>query len=199
MDFGVRVIAEGLAGDDRACVVRRGEELVVVVADGAGGMAGASAAAEKVVARLPEESLDSVTACEQALERLDQELTHVGESTAVVLVFGKGSVWGASVGDSEAWLLHDGLAIELTADQRRKPVLGSGHARATGFGPRTFRGRLLVGTDGLFKYAAHGRVVQLAVDLVPAEAVLSLTQAARLPSGGLQDDVAVVVVAGLPD
>ena len=196
MDFGLQVLAAGFTGDDRARVVRRGEVLVMVVADGAGGVAGASAASEKVVAHVPEAALESATACAKALERIDRELTHVGECTAVVVVLGKGAVWGASVGDSEAWLFGGRLALELTAEQSRKPLLGSGRACAAGFGPLPAMPRLLIGSDGLFKYVAHDRIVEIVSRFSPKDAAAGLVRAARLPSGKLQDDVAVIV-AGL--
>lgn len=54
-------------------------------------------------------------------------------------------------------------------------------------------GTLVVGSDGLFKYAPRVRLLELVrttdLDLLPA----ALVQLARLPSGGLQDDIAVVV------
>jgi hypothetical protein len=56
--------------------------------------------------------------------------------------------------------------------------------------------RVLFGSDGLFKYAPLARIFQLASQLPAAEAVEALVSCVRLASGGLQDDVAVVIVAG---
>ena len=35
---------------------------------------------------------------------------------------------GASIGDSGAWLIDGSRIVDLTANQRRKPLLGSGYA-----------------------------------------------------------------------
>jgi hypothetical protein len=52
-----------------------------------------------------------------------------------------------------------------------------------------------VGSDGLFKYAPIRRVCDAARAGPPAEAARALVGLVRLPRGGLQDDVAVVVCA----
>jgi serine/threonine protein phosphatase PrpC len=55
-------------------------------------------------------------------------------------------------------------------------------------------GRVLLGSDGLFKYATVERICALATQRPVAEAAEALANCVRLPSGGLQDDVAVVPV-----
>jgi hypothetical protein len=93
------------------------------------------------------------------------------------------------VGDSEAWLIEDGVV--LTEGQQRKPLLGTGAAKPVAFEAK-LAGTLLVASDGLFKYArkadilAHARLERL------DDAIHALTDAVRLPSGQLQDDVAIV-------
>jgi hypothetical protein len=62
------------------------------------------------------------------------------------------------------------------------------------FGPVAAGSRLLVASDGLFKYVAEERIRELAL-LAPRQAAVSLTQAARLPNGRLQDDLAVIVAS----
>jgi len=52
---------------------------------------------------------------------------------------------------------------------------------------------LVVGSDGLFKYALTATIHELARRGTPGEACLSLIDRARLPNGKLQDDVAVIV------
>jgi len=100
---------------------------------------------------------------------------------------------GASVGDSGAWLLTPPDFVDLTEDQNRKPLLGSGLAKPVAFGPYSISGRLLVASDGLFKYVACERIRELATTLPLASTAGALVDAARLPSGALQDDVAVIV------
>lgn len=55
-----------------------------------------------------------------------------GQTTAVIGVATPGRIVGASVGDSGA-ILFRGPPVDLAAEQARKPLLGSGHARARGF------------------------------------------------------------------
>jgi len=56
-------------------------------------------------------------------------------------------------------------------------------------------GRLVLGSDGLFKYATAERICVLAMQGSVAEAAEALANCVPLASGGLQDDVAVVVVS----
>lgn len=85
------------------------------------------------------------------------------------------------------------LIVDLTRDQKRKPLLGSGNAIPIGFGPLACVSRLLLGSDGLFEYVPHERIRDLSNSLPLANAAAALVDAARLPSGALQDDVAVIV------
>jgi serine/threonine protein phosphatase PrpC len=57
-------------------------------------------------------------------------------------------------------------------------------------------GVLVVGTDGLFKYASPDRVVAAVRGCSTSEAAEHLVSFVRLPSGAYPDDVAVVVVSG---
>jgi hypothetical protein len=118
---------------------------------------------------------------------------HGGLSTAVVAEVLDGQVVGASVGDSCAWLVSSGEVSDLTERQVRKPLLGSGAAEPVAFGPVPLRGRLLVGTDGLFKYASRSRLASLTAEGSPEAAAAALVEAVRLKSGQFQDDVGVVV------
>jgi serine/threonine protein phosphatase PrpC len=129
----------------------------------------------------------------ELLGRLDRELEGVGETTAVVAVATRDQVFGASVGDSEAWMVGSGVVV-LTQGQQRKPLLGSEAAVPVGFGPTVRKGRLVIGTDGLFKYVSSERIRELASSGNPHGMAEALVDAARLPSRALQDDVAVVVV-----
>lgn len=84
--------------------------------------------------------------------------------------------------------------FDVTAQQRRKPLLGSGDAAPTPFGPFTFNGRILVASDGLLKYAPRERIRGTAFEPELERAADALVAAARLPGGGLQDDVALVLL-----
>jgi serine/threonine protein phosphatase PrpC len=100
---------------------------------------------------------------------------------------------GASVGDSEAWLLEENTDI-LTAHQQRKPLIGSGRAAPVPFRRERVSGSLLVGSDGLFKYASEPSIRAAFHHEAPARVADALMEAVRLPSGALHDDVAAIVV-----
>ena len=197
MHSAVRVVAAGTHGEDRAAVISWCQGQLLVVADGAGGRAGGAAAATAVVQaahRLAAQQPGPVTSWAVWLEQIDRALQDVGETTAVVTLCAGGKIQGASVGDSGAWLIGAQECIELTAAQRRKPLLGSGSALAVNFGPIRISGRLLLASDGLLKYVPHLRIQQL-VRTLPLDAVPdALIDAARLPSGALHDDIAVIVM-----
>jgi hypothetical protein len=83
---------------------------------------------------------------------------------------------------------------DLTVNQRRRPLLGTGEALPVQFEATLQGGRLLLGSDGLFKYAPAERICALAMQGPVAVAADALGNSVRLPSRGLQDDIAVVLV-----
>lgn len=187
---------------DRAMVLEVDDKLVIAVADGAGGIGGSERAAEGVV-RIVEELadgwcswrlLDKEQTWREVLSLLDTAIAKVdsGQTTAVVLAASAGWVCGASVGDSEAWLIEEGEIIDLTEGQRRRPFLGSGMASPVSFRREHAGGTLVVGTDGLFKYAQASRILQVASG-PPDVACRGLIDLVRMPNGKLQDDIGVVV------
>ena len=101
---------------------------------------------------------------------------------------------GASVGDSGAWMLTGKAIIDLTENQHRKPLLGSDEAMPMGFGPIELSGRLLIATDGLFKYATESDIAQRAMGVSVNDAVERLIAGVRLRSGALQDDVGIILI-----
>jgi len=177
---------------------------LLVLADGAGGSGGGASAAEAVVAGVAGRFTDRTRRPASALE-IEDCLTGCdraplgGETTAVVVVVDGNDVRGASVGDSEAWLVNrrTGDVRVLTEFQVRKPLLGRSEAIVTAFvATASVDDLLLIGSDGLFKYIARANLLALVAamtDLVALPA--ALIAAVRLPSGGLQDDVSVIVAA----
>src|SRR5690242_897143 len=117
---------------DRCAVIELPDRVVLVVADGAGGTGGGAKAAETVVSAVErwvysEESLDGAGWCD-CLKEIDIALAghrHAGESTAVVAAVGPRGIEGASIGDSEAWIINGSEPNRLTRRQERKPLLGS--------------------------------------------------------------------------
>ena len=116
------------------------------------------------------------------------------EPAMLVAVVWNGSITGASVGDSGAWILTAENVVDLTQRQVRKPLMGSGVAVAVPFGPVEFdKGRLLLGSDGLLKYTSRRRIQQVGLSGPLEDAAKALINAVRLRSGALQDDTAVIL------
>lgn len=189
------------AGADQVAVLPWGEAVVLVVADGAGNSQRGAEAAQAVVhavrtAVVGRTDLLRPEAWSQVLEQCDHGLAsagHGGESTAVVACVTEGRVVGASVGDSELWLLHGDSHIAVTGYQRRKPLLGSGEALPVFFDVPWAQGSLLAGTDGLFKYADARRIRTVASGPDLSTAARELASLPRLAHGGLPDDVGLVL------
>ena len=114
-------------------------------------------------------------------------------TTAVVVELSGQRICGASVGDSGAWAISESGIVDLTDSQSRKPLMGSGSARPVPFGPVVERGRLLVASDGIFKYARREQLATCALTGAVEDAVTALIDAVRLRNGRLQDDVAVIL------
>jgi len=191
--------AVGDRNEDRLAVYRTQNGAVFVVADGAGGVGGAAVAAQStcdfIMARAPYANGDPRIWAD-ALREADAELaaaSHGGLTTAVVVEINGQGICGASVGDSGAWAISDKGIVDLTASQSRKPLIGSGTARPVTFGPVFERGRLLVASDGIFKYARREDLATCALAGALEDAVTALIDAVRLRNGRLQDDVAVVL------
>ena len=192
-------------GQDRAAVFHAGDALVVVVADGAGGIAGGAEAADAVVAAVQEAVEAGVELrpkpWSDLLVELDRRMVssaEIGETTAVVVAVSPAGIVGSSVGDSAAWIaVHDRI-LDLTANQARKPFLGTGAARAVGFAAGPLTGTLLVASDGLVKYDSRPNIARTARGEDLASAAATLIQQVRLPSGQLQDDVAVALLRPVP-
>jgi len=190
--------------DDRAVAVPLGQGVVVIVlADGAGGMSGGAEAAEVVVeaARKAVEAgaLRSPEDCVRVLRAADTDADEhpvAGISTGVLAIVTEESVFGASVGDSKAWwFADDSESLEdLTANQIRKPFLGTGRARPVSFFIPVGSGILLVASDGLMDYGKPEEiqaVVRGRNDL--EQTARALIELVRYPWGKLPDDVTVAL------
>jgi serine/threonine protein phosphatase PrpC len=191
-------------GEDRIAIVEREDALILVIADGAGGLSGGVRAAELLV-ELVRAAVDApafepqrAETWVELLSRLDLALEadpDAGETTAVVMAIAEHGLTGASCGDSEAWLIGgDGATDDLTARQYRKLRVGSGRAMPMPFSRPKLEGTLLVATDGLFNYARPERIAEVARRENLDAAARELIRLVRLPSGGLQDDAVVVLV-----
>jgi serine/threonine protein phosphatase PrpC len=195
------LLASHGAGQDRLHVQRVGDSWLLAIADGAGGLSGGAEAADLAIAsvRALAERMQTVGPVDllAALDRADRAIAQsatAGESTLVVVEVRDGRVVGASVGDSEAWVVAGTTVTDLTKAQIRKPLLGSGSAVPTPFGPLACDGRLVIGSDGLFKFCPYTLLVEKLTHSPLNESAAELAESVKLPSGGLQDDVAVIVL-----
>lgn len=197
-----RNLGHGGRSQDAVEVLDHAGCLVVALADGSGGMAGGAEAAAAVVQVAREAVARGVEAADPAawcsiLADLDEKIStspQGGETTAILMGVDPGGIAGASVGDSEAWLVLDDGFEDLTVHQHAKCRLGTGMAIPAPFSARPWAGTLLVASDGLTKFAAVEALLE-AARLPDLESAASrLVDLVRLRSGALQDDVALVLV-----
>ncbi|MFP2908895.1 protein phosphatase 2C domain-containing protein [Pyxidicoccus sp. 3LFB2] len=186
---------------DHVAILLLGEAVVLVVADGAGnsrrGVDAAAAVVRAVQAAMVERTdLTRPDAWSHLLEQCDHLLAstgHGGETTAVAACVTEDRIIGASVGDSELWLIHGDSHTVVTQHQRRKPLLGSGEALPVYFDLPWTGGTLLAGTDGLFKYADAHRIRAVASSPDLSASARELAALPRFASGGLPDDVGLAL------
>jgi serine/threonine protein phosphatase PrpC len=194
--------AAGARCDDHVGVIRRDTWIFLALADGAGNSAEGGRAARWVVEQACTKAAEAKTVpSADVLAQWAQELDSAwfatgsnGETTLVLVVIHDAKVFGASVGDSGAWLVHSGSHHELTSEQRRRPLLGQQRATVLPFGPVAFHGVVLVASDGLLKYAAEEQIRHLATDANVSVAAAKLVDLVRTASGTLHDDVSLIVV-----
>ena len=202
------VEGEGTNPQDRVAVFCRGDVVIGVVADGAGGTSGGAAAATFVLEALTrhideEEHLLNPMVWMRLLLDIGSRLESGGggQTTAVIAATDGRIVVGASVGDSEAWVIGDEDWRDLSAGQSRKPLLGGGEVD-----PRTFIEKLrpgdtlLLATDGVLKYANSERICSTVrtSGLPLADCCAALVRLVRLPNGGLHDDAGIVLIRMSP-
>lgn len=134
----------------------------------------------------------------EVLRQIDCRIS-AGESTAVVVDVRPYGIAGASVGDSEAWIINEGKLVELTVNQNRKPLPGSGAASPVSFTCSPLEGVLLVATDGFWSYVKRDQVPAAIAKsdffAVPRHCI----EMVRLPSGELWDDIAIVAARAAPE
>jgi PPM family protein phosphatase len=192
--YAVEVVAAQGSGQDRARVFELGDDLVVALADGAGGTGNGAIAAQTIV-----EAVGAVASATHdwcaLLDELDNDAPRLGngQSTAVIVTIRGGVLLGASVGDSGAWLLKGSDVIDLTEGQHRKPLVGAGCVPRRIAPTALGGGTLLVASDGLLRYAKRPDIIRIASGEDLQEAARALIDVVRLPNGTLQDDVAVVL------
>ena len=178
---------------------------LVCVADGQGGRAGGASAAQLACRTVSETMGNSVSTPWNEIAALaDVAVTAnpaAGFTTLVALTVDESSgvqaVTGVSCGDSAALAVWgDGLMRVLTSRQFKNPPVGSGDATFVPFERELTRPwRVLVMSDGVWKYAGWDRVWASAARLSGEELLADLQVAARLKiTGEFQDDFTIVLL-----
>lgn len=184
---------------DRGLVLWNGPHLVLCVADGAGGRSGGTEAATLAVAFVRQQAalMTDADGCAAVLRQMDAALANdplAGETTCALTIVTAEQVFGASVGDSGAWLLPEsGPTVDLTHAQQRKPLLGSGAAWPVSYRHPRPVGGLLLATDGLLKYTSAERILRTCREHPPEQAAKRLIDLVRSSSGTLPDDVTLIL------
>src|SRR5262249_44379146 len=140
------------------------------------------------------QSLSTPETCADLLHTIDLKLASVsecGETTGLVVVIEPERVFGASVGDSMAWVFNANERIELTHGQQRKPFLGSGVAFGRPFLFTGIAGTIVAATDGLWKYTSIELIERRIVETDAARLAPELSELVRVRSGDFPDDVAI--------
>jgi serine/threonine protein phosphatase PrpC len=204
----IRVASHRPHSEDRVEIHECDDALVIVVADGAGGISGGATASEMVIEavrrRTGERPFDAydVRAWSDVLTHADEQLAQspgAGETTAIVTVVGPHGIAGVSAGDSEVWVVRDDRRVERLTEKQNRTRLGTGLSRPTTFYRRTTEGVLVAATDGLFRHAATKSIVTCcAAGDNPAVIADGLVSLPILRSGTYPDDVAVAVVRAAP-
>jgi len=136
----------------------------------------------------------SLQDCVSLLKDLDRRLNTVGETTAVVTVLSNGQVWGASVGDSSAWL----VVAAGVVDPRKTRNSSRFSGRATPFrldSGASVRSAHLVGSDVSSSTCRTSAFATSRALFLCRKGTAALVAAARLRSGALRDDIAVIALA----
>lgn len=176
--------------------------LLVALADGQGGQAGGGRAAQLAVrsaleeaAASPAESLNWAAILRRA-DRAVSADAEAGYTTLIGLSVCGNVVAGASCGDSMALALGGGRAADLTRGQQKNPPVGSRDASFVPFeAVLVAPWRLLVMSDGVWKYVGRDRLRELASRHSGQALIDALQSAARLPgSGKFQDDFTLIVI-----
>ena len=161
MEYTILTDTTNSENQDRAAIFRKNGKACFVLSDGAGGIGGGLEAAQIVIDSLRESNDDDFI---DILEQVDSAVVanaNAGEATGVYITLQGNLLSGASVGDSEAWLVTNDDVIFLTENQISKPPLGSGLSIPVQFRDILFSGVLLITSDGLTKYSYTENIVSV--------------------------------------
>jgi len=190
------------SGNDYINIIEKDGIIVFALADGAGNNKNSDFASNFVVEACKEllsnEKFDNPDDFEFFLSDLDEIIFNSknwGETTAVVGKIINNVIMGASVGESQAWLLGGDFDYQLTEFQYPKPLLGSMDAKPIGFGPMLINDTLIIASDGLFNYAKFSEIRNLSLsENTNAQELIDL---AKNEANKLSDDTSVIVIKKL--
>ncbi|HEX9995615.1 MAG TPA: protein phosphatase 2C domain-containing protein [Abditibacterium sp.] len=203
-EIATRCVAAS-TGQDRVFARGFQDVAIVALADGAGGRAGGGEAAQIVVQEAAKVA-QSVRNPRDAkfwahwlreIDILIRDDERAGETTAVIAAIGADFVVGASVGDSSIWLVDEKTSLDLSERQTRKPFLGIGGASPMAFSARLCGQTVLLGSDGLFKYAVTEVIAKITRGTAIEKSADELIECVRYPSGALPDDFSCVLCRAL--
>lgn len=192
--------SENQENQDRAKVIKYPDSILMILADGAGGIAEGTNAAEKAIKFVQEYMIDKNEFLDpnrwtKLIVEFDRMLHHnnSGETTLIIVAVKDGFICGSSVGDSGIWNIVDDDIIDITENQYRKPLIGSGASIPVPFGKYKFDGTLLIATDGLLKYTKKEKIIEANRIENIKEASECMIKSVRLKSGGLWDDTTLIL------
>ena len=201
--------------EDRSLVERRGDKLVVAVADGVGGAQGGDIASEAAVAELAKayferdgrdqrkDLVEAMRAANAAVLETAEQQGLKGAATTLVAAAIKGRTAAiGNLGDSRAYVLRKGVLRQITRDHtgsmNRSITRFAGDPRGANpdvFSERLGPGdRLLLCSDGVTIHLEPNDITPLLANGDAEEAAQSLVSEA-VQRGGRDNATAVVVVA----
>jgi hypothetical protein len=207
--FHCTEIGCGRENEDAFAVCRHPADTDVwlcVVADGMGGQPGGGPAARLAcrtcvegALAFPPHLLTRPETWVGLLQEADRAVANdptAGFTTLVAMCVKRCLLAGASNGDSAAVMAtHGRPTVQLTSRQAKNPPIGSGESWPMAFAAEVIQPwRVLVMTDGVWKYAGWDNVFR-AAEAMQGPAILDVLRAAvRLQSGVYQDDFTLVVL-----
>ncbi len=182
-----------------------GDCTVCLLADGMGGRANGAAAARAAceaawtqAAATSSEQLLRARSWQEIFKAADRAAQAAeGFTTLVGLAVKGGRLCGGSCGDSRAYGIGPAGLVEWTTHQGKNPPVGSGVAACKSF-EGCWAGRLLVVSDGVWKYAGQEALLaSFALRDGPAVGVFVRQGALPRPGGPLPDDFSLVLLESL--
>ena len=200
MNTSIALDSSRRLSEDRGEIIYLPDGFCIAVADGAGGISGGAEAADLVIQTVSSviKSVTTDLGCVSTLTSIDGLIfddARAGETTGLIVVVKPDRLYGASVGDSAAWLFNGESSQELTRGQKKKPFLGAGGVLPHAFAVEVLQGSLVVATDGLWKYTGIEAIEAVVRENGPENLAKKLIELVRLKSGTLPDDVCVITCA----